>query len=115
MDVSSRTLYAFLSTLFTRKVVTGNTQFYMSVLSNDNVASLTRINSIPARRVKVKSFTALKSVRAARRFTLKNGQSVQLVFEFNSTTFGTPMIRLTWFEAWRRFETHIEVQTVGFF
>lgn len=94
-----------------RKLVRSEGNFHLGTVSDKGFATMTRTNSVTARRVRVKSYKDLESVPIRRRFTLKHNQSREIPIVFNRISYGTPRITITWFEGFSRFETELTVHS----
>jgi len=101
--------------VFVRKTVRSEGQFNLGPVSVKGFATLTRTNSVAARRIRVKSYKDLQSAPLGRRFTLKHNQSRDLAISFNKVSYRTPKITITWFEGFARFETELTVHSWGMY
>jgi hypothetical protein len=101
--------------VFARKTVRSEGQFDLGPVSVKGFATLTRTNSVAARRIRVKSYKDLQSAPLGRRFTLKHNQSRDLAISFNKVSYRTPKITITWFEGFARFETELTVHSWGMY
>jgi hypothetical protein len=115
MNLSARPLTALLIKAFTRTFVKAEGQFHLGTLDQSGLAVLTRINSVVARRVRVKSFADLSGATIGKRVKLANNQSTKITISHNEHIFGTPTLRVTWFQGLRRFETDLKVYNIGVF
>lgn len=115
MDLTTKPLTSLLVKMFTRTAVNAKGQFHLGIVSQSGVAVLTRTNSVTARRVRVLSFTDLKTATAGKPVNLRNNQSVEVTIAYNQWIFGTPSIKITWFQKCRRYETDLQVQNIGLF
>ena len=115
MSLTSRSFIALLVKMFTRTAVSSNGQFHLGIVNQSGVATLTRTNSVIARRVRVLSFTDLKMATTGKRVKLANNQSTEVSITHNQQIFGTPTIRITWFQKCRRYEADLRVQDIGIF
>ncbi len=115
MDLTTKPFTALLVKMFTRTAVNSNGQFDLGIVNQSGVATLTRTNSVIARGVRVLSFTDLKTATTGKRVKLANNQSTEVTITYNQHIFGTPTIRITWFQKCRRYEADLRVQNIGIF
>ncbi len=113
MELNTRPLAALLVNLFSRTRVNAEGQFHLGIVSEPGIAVLTRTNSITARRVRVKNYTDLKLASTGQRITLANNQSADVKIVYNEHIFGNPTIRITWFQSLKRYETELNVYSIG--
>jgi len=115
MELSSKSLSALLFKFLMRKRVQAEGNFDLSVVNDSGIAVLTRLSSVSARRIRVKSYTNLKHASVGKRVKLSNNQSVFVTISYNEKFFGTPSIKITWFQGLQRFETDLRVYNIGIF
>jgi hypothetical protein len=115
MELSSKSLSALFFKILMRKRVQAEGNFDLSVVNESGIAVLTRLSSVSARRIRVKSYTDLKYASAGKRVKLSNNQSVPVTISYNEKFFGTPSIKITWFQGLQRFETDLRVYNIGIF
>lgn len=113
MDMSVRSVAALVLKAFTRTSVRDEGQFHLGIVSVDGIAVLTRTNSVVAKRIRVKSYADLQSASTGKRIKLANNQSANIAVTYNARIYGSPAIKITWIQGFRRFETELKVHNIG--
>lgn len=107
----SRTVASVAQEAIVRKSVRSDGHFHLGTVSDEGYATLTRTNSVTAHRIRVKSYTDLRSAPLGKRFTLKHNESHELPITLDRMSFRTPKITITWSEGLARFETELRVHS----
>jgi len=113
MELSTRPLATLLVYLFSRMRVNPEGQFHLGIVSEPGIAVFTRTNSVTAKRIRVRNFTDLKLAFIGHRITLANSLSTNLTVVYNEHSFGSPTIRIKWFQSLRRYETELNIYSIG--
>lgn len=115
MDLSTRPLASLVIKAFTRTRVLAEGQFHLGTVNSSGIALLTRTNSVPAKRIRVKIYSNLSSASTGKRINLANHESANVAIIYNDHIYGTPSIKITWFQKCRRYETDLSVFNIGIF